>query len=70
MCPCPYLFELDTIAYFALLHDRHSFKTIARIRETTQLLLDLYNIEGKNCLHPLKVWKRYSPTRYVHNSRK
>ena len=65
MVTCPYLFELDTIAYFALLRDRHSFKTIARIRETTQLLLDLYNIEGKNCLHPLKVWKRYSPTMFL-----
>jgi hypothetical protein len=65
MVTCPYLFELDTIAYFALLRDRHSFKTIARIRETTQLLLDLYNIGGKNCLHPLKVWKRYSPTMFL-----
>jgi len=65
MVTCPYLFELDTIAYFALLRNRHSFKTIARIRETTQLLLDLYNIEGKNCLHPLKVWKRYSPTMFL-----
>jgi hypothetical protein len=65
MVTCPYLFELDTITYFALLRDRHSFKTIARIRETTQLLLDLYNIEGKHCLHPLKVWKRYSPTMFL-----
>ena len=65
MVTCPYLFELDTITYFALLRDRHSFKTIARIRETTQLLLDIYNIEGKNCLHPLKVWKRYSPTMFL-----
>jgi hypothetical protein len=65
MVTCPYLFELDTIAYFALLRNRHSFKTIARIRETTQLLLDLYNVEGKYCLHPLKVWKRYSPTMFL-----
>ena len=65
MVTCPYLFELDTIAYFALLRNRHSFKTIARIRETTQLLLDLYNVEGKNCLHPLKVWKRYSPMMFL-----
>ncbi|MHC4677802.1 MAG: PEP/pyruvate-binding domain-containing protein [Planctomycetota bacterium] len=65
MVTCPYLFELDTIAYFALLRDRHSFKTIARIRETTQLLLDLHNVEGKHCLHPLKVWKRYSPTMFL-----
>ena len=64
MVTCPYLFELDTIAYFALLRDRHSFRTIARVRETTQLLLDLYNVEGKHCLHPLKVWKRYSPTMF------
>jgi len=65
MVTCPYLYELDTITYFALLRDRHSFKTIARIRETTQLLLDLYNVDGKNCLHPLKVWKRYSPTMFL-----
>ena len=65
MVTCPYLFELDTIAYFALLRNRHSFKTIARIRETTQLLLDLYNVEGKKYLHPLKVWKRYSPTMFL-----
>ena len=65
MVTCPYLFELDTIAYFALLRNRHSFKTIARIRETTQLLLDLYNVEGRYCLHPLKVWKRYSPTMFL-----
>lgn len=38
MITCPYLFELETIAYFALLRGNHSFKTIARIRETTQLL--------------------------------
>ncbi|MGD8500302.1 MAG: PEP/pyruvate-binding domain-containing protein [Phycisphaerales bacterium] len=65
MVTCPYLFELDTIAYFALLRNRHSFKTIARIRDTTQLLLDLYNVDGKYCLHSLKVWKRYSPTMFL-----
>lgn len=35
---CPYLFELNTIAYFSILRHSHSFKTVARIRETTQLL--------------------------------
>jgi len=65
MITCPYLFELDTIAYFALLRNNHSFKTIARIRETTQLLLDLYNLEGSYYVHPLKVWKRYSPTMFL-----
>jgi hypothetical protein len=62
---CPYLYELDTVAYFALLRNSHSFKTIARIRETTQLLLDLYNLEGNFYIHPLKVWQRYSATMFL-----
>jgi len=65
---CPYLFELDTIAYFALLRNAHSFETIARIRETTQLLLDVYDIEGKIYIHPLKVWNRYSSTMFLPHS--
>ena len=44
---CPYLFELNTVAYFAILRSRHSFKTVARIRETTQVMLDVYNNNGK-----------------------
>ncbi len=62
---CPYLFELDTIAYFAIERTRHSYKTIARIRETTQLLLDLYYCEENYYLHPLKVWNRYTPTMFL-----
>ncbi len=62
---CPYLFELDTIAYFALLRNNHSFKTIARIRETTQLLLDVYKFKDNLCVHPLKVFKRYAPTMFL-----
>lgn len=62
---CPYLFKLDTLAYFAILRNNHSYKTIARIRETTQLLLDVYNLDGHIYLHPLKVWNRYSPTMFL-----
>jgi hypothetical protein len=65
MITCPFLFELDTIAYFALLRRNHSFKTIARIRETTQLLLDLYSFDNNFYVHPLKVWKRHSPTMFL-----
>jgi hypothetical protein len=64
MVTCPYLFKLDTIAYFALLRNHHSYQTIARIRDTTQLLLDVYHKENYY-LHPLKVWKRYSPTMFL-----
>jgi hypothetical protein len=62
---CPYLFELNTVAYFAILRNRHSFKTIARIRETTQVLLDVYNYQDKLCVHPIKAWQRYSPTMFL-----
>ncbi len=62
---CPYLFELNTIAYFSLLRHSHSFKTIARIRETTQLLLEVYNRNESHYIHPLKVWNRYSPTMFL-----
>jgi len=65
MVTCPYLFELDTIAYFAILRNYHSFQTVARIRETTQLLLDVYNFKRNFYIHPLKVWKRYSPTMFL-----
>ncbi len=65
MVTCPYLFELETITYFAILRNRHSFKTIARIRDTTQLLLDVYNFEGNFYVHPLKVWNRHSPTMFL-----
>ncbi len=65
---CPYLFELDTVAYFALLRNAHSFETVARVRETTQLLLDMYHIEGRRYIHPLKVWNRYSSTMFLPHS--
>ncbi|RKY10408.1 MAG: phosphoenolpyruvate synthase [Planctomycetota bacterium] len=62
---CPFLYELDTLAYFALLRDRHSFQTVARIRGTTQLLLDVYHLEGTRYIHPLKVWNRHSHTMFL-----
>ena len=62
---CPFLFELDTIAYFALTRGRHSHGAVARIRDTTQLLLDVYRVEGNLYLHPLKVWDRYSPQMFL-----
>ncbi len=62
---CPYLRELDTIAYFALLRRRHSYRTVAAIRDTTQLLLDVHRHAGALYVHPLKVFERYSPTMYL-----
>jgi len=62
---CPYLYEMNTIAYFSILRNKHSFRTVARIREITQLLIDVYEYEGRYYVHPLKVWNRYSPTMFL-----
>jgi len=65
MVTCPYLYELKTVTYFSILRNNHSFKSIACIRETTQLLMDVYRCEGSMAIHPLKVWNRYSPTMFL-----
>lgn len=62
---CPYLYRLNTIAYFALIRNSHSFKTIARIRETTQVLIDVYDVGGSIYVHPLKVMGRHKPTMFL-----
>jgi hypothetical protein len=65
MVTCPYLYELNTVTYFSILRGNHSFKFISGIRETTQLLVDVYHHEGSLYIHPLKVWNRYSPTMFL-----
>ena len=40
---CPYLFILDTVAFFPVIRGKHSFESIAKIRETTQLFLFTYS---------------------------
>ena len=62
---CPYLFELDTVAYFGLTRGQHAHSVVARIRDTTQLLIDVYHVQGSMYIHPLKVWDRYSPLMYL-----
>jgi pyruvate, water dikinase len=57
---CPYLFELNDLAYFALRRGQHGHNTVNRIRNTTQILLDVYRVAGNVYVHPIKVWKRYS----------
>ncbi|SEQ11393.1 Pyruvate phosphate dikinase, PEP/pyruvate binding domain [Ectothiorhodospira magna] len=59
---CPYLYELDTVAYFGLLRQRHSHHTVARIQQTTQVLIDVRRTQQECHVQPVKVWKRHSPT--------
>ncbi|MGL5694156.1 MAG: PEP/pyruvate-binding domain-containing protein [Peptostreptococcaceae bacterium] len=61
---CPFLNKHGAIAYFALIRDAHTYDTLSGIRETTQLLLDVYKIEDTFYIHPLKVQGRYSSTMF------
>ena len=45
---CPFLFILDTVAYFPVLRGRHSFDALQKIRDTTQLFLDVFTEETEN----------------------
>jgi hypothetical protein len=63
---CPFLFQLDTVAYFPILRGRHSYDAIAKIRETTQLFLNVYSNSAEEVyVSPLKVWNRYSQTMFL-----
>lgn len=62
---CPYLYELDTVAYFAVLRNYHSYHAALPISETTQLLLDIYRYEDKIYVYPLKVQGRHSSTMFM-----
>ena len=62
---CPFLFELDTVAWFALHPDRHSRMTLDRIRETTQVMIDVHRHGDNVQIHPIKAWRRQSPTMFL-----
>jgi hypothetical protein len=65
MLTCPYLYDLETITYFALQRDYHSFHAIESIQETTQLFLDVFHYDEKLYIHPIKVQHRYSTTMHL-----
>ncbi len=65
---CPYLYELDTIAYFALEKNTHSFHATNSINRTAQVILEVFRKNNQLFIHPLKVWQRYSPTLYMLHS--
>jgi pyruvate, water dikinase len=38
---------------------------VARIRDTAQILIDIYQVKGQRHIHPIKVWDRYSPQMFL-----
>ncbi len=65
MVTCPYIFELGPVAYFALTRGKHLHTAVARIRDTTQILIDVYHAREAMYIHPIKVWNRYSSQMFL-----
>ncbi|MFW5783996.1 MAG: PEP/pyruvate-binding domain-containing protein, partial [Spirochaetota bacterium] len=55
---CPYLLDLDTIAYFSLYRHRHSYHAAVPIYDTTQVLIDVYRYREHTYVQPAKVYGR------------
>jgi pyruvate, water dikinase len=55
---CPRLLVLETVTYFGLYRDRHSTYALERIRGTTQFMLDVFRLEGRLYIRPVKVQYR------------
>ncbi len=55
---CPRLWDLETVTYFGVFRDRHSTYALEPIRGTTQFMLDVFRLEGRLYVRPLKVQHR------------
>ncbi|HPN29690.1 MAG TPA: PEP/pyruvate-binding domain-containing protein [bacterium] len=62
---CPYLYELETIAYFSIYRNHHSYHAVLPIKQTTQLFIDIYKHNGDIYAHPLKADGRFSSTMFM-----
>ncbi len=58
MLTCPRLRDLQTVTYFAIERDRHSFHATEPIRATTQFFLDVFTLDGAFYIRPVKVQYR------------
>jgi len=65
MITCPFLYKLETIAYFGLRKNQHSSYSTEPITNTAQVIIDVYRRGEQLFIHPQKVWQRHSPTLYL-----
>ncbi|NLX26348.1 MAG: pyruvate, phosphate dikinase [Lentisphaerae bacterium] len=62
MLTCPYLFDMETVTYFAVFRNYHTSHALVPIQNTTQLFLDVYRHKNEIYVRPIKAQHRYSPT--------
>ena len=62
MLTCPYLYRLETVAYFGLLRRHHSRHATEPVQSTTQLFIDVFHHSGQLYVRPVKTQFRYTPS--------
>ena len=62
---CPFLFILDTVAFFPIIRGKHSVQSVNKILDTTQLFIDVYSDNSRIYVRPEKVWNRNSDTMFL-----
>ena len=62
---CPFLFILDTVAFFPIIRGKHSVQAVNKILNTTQLFIDVYSDSKSIYVRPEKVWNRNSDTMFL-----
>ena len=62
---CPFLFILDTVAFFPIIRGKHSVHAVGKILDTTQLFIDVYSDSRNIYVRPQKVWNRDSSTMFL-----
>ena len=62
---CPFLFILDTVAFFPIIRGKHSVQAVNKILNTTQLFIDVYGDRKNIYVRPEKVWNRSSATMFL-----
>ena len=62
---CPFLFILDTVAFFPIVRGKHSVQAVNKILNTTQLFIDVYADSKSIYVRPEKVWNRNSDTMFL-----
>ena len=61
----PEITKTNSIAYFSVKRNFHSFESISRIRETASVLIDVFKNGSETYIQPLRVFERYVPTIFL-----
>ena len=62
---CPYLYEMEAIAYFAFRPAAHSPVASSALLNTAQVILNVHRHNDRLYVQPIKVDKRHSSTMYM-----